>query len=169
MDAELSHVLRVVRREGSILGDILRKAYDRHPLRHSTKTHEVTLSTGHHISIVGAITPSELQSLTDEVALLNGFANRFLYVWSELVELLPFGGDIDRHAVEALARRFDVALEEILRRPAINGTRSYTFAKKARPLWEEVYEALRLGTGDTEAFRAITSRNAAHAARIALI
>ena len=121
---------RVVRREGSILGDILRKAYDRHPLRHSTKTHEVTLSTGHHISIVGAITPSELQSLTDEVALLNGFANRFLYVWSELVELLPFGGDIDRHAVEALARRFDVALEEILRRPAINGTRSYTFAKK---------------------------------------
>ncbi len=61
MDAELSHVLRVVRREGSILGDILRKAYDRHPLRHSTKTHNVTLSTGHHISIVGAITPQRAE------------------------------------------------------------------------------------------------------------
>jgi hypothetical protein len=109
LDAELSRVLRVVRREGSILGDVLRTAFDAWPLRHSTRKDKVTVSTDHHLSVVGSITPAELSALTEELAILNEFANRYLYVRSEIPLLLPFGGTIDETTVVGLATRFHEA------------------------------------------------------------
>jgi hypothetical protein len=79
-DAELSSVLKVVRRDGSILGDILRKSFDYHPLRHSTVKNKWVTASDHHIAVVGSITPEELRSLIDEMSTANGFGNRFLYV-----------------------------------------------------------------------------------------
>ncbi len=61
LSAELSRVLRIIRREGSILGDILREAFDNDPLRHSTLSNKVAVSTGHHLSVLGSITPTELR------------------------------------------------------------------------------------------------------------
>jgi hypothetical protein len=168
-DAELSRVLRVVRREGSILGDVLRTAFDAYPLRHSTRKDKVTVSTNHHLSIVGSITPSELRALTEELAVLNGFANRYLYVWSEIPLLLPFGGLLDENVVEKLATRFHRARQEVMSRPTVNGIRAFTFAPDARDRWEGFYRERRKGIGDTEVFRAITSRQVAHAARVSLI
>jgi hypothetical protein len=168
LDAELSRVLRVARREGSILGDILRTAFDSHPLRHSTRKDKVTVSSRHHLSLVAAITPGELCALTEHLALLNGFANRYLYVWSEIPDLLPHGGhnEVD---LAGLADRFNTARRQVLERPVVNETRPYVFADDARSAWEDFYFERRRGLGDTEAMRAITGRQVAHAARLALI
>jgi hypothetical protein len=169
LDAELSRVLRVVRREGSILGDVLRTAFDSYPLRHSTRKDKVTTSSGHHLSIVGSITPGELRALTEQLAMLNGFANRYLYVWSEIPLLLPFGGEINRDTVTNLAKQFAQARKDVLERIAIGESRLFTFDTEARSRWEGFYAERRRGIGDTEAMKAITSRQVAHAARIALI
>ena len=78
-DAELSSVLRVVGRQGSILGDVIRKCFDYGPLRHQSVEHGAVVATGHHIAIVGSITPEEHRELVGGIAIANGFANRFLY------------------------------------------------------------------------------------------
>jgi hypothetical protein len=169
LDAELSRVLRVVRREGSILGDVLRTAFDAWPLRHSTRKDKVTVSTDHHLSVVGSITPAELSALTEELAILNGFANRYLYVWSEIPLLLPFGGAIDETTVVGLATRFHDAWKQVTARPSMNGTRPFLIAADSRDRWEEFYRERRKGVGDSEAMRAVTSRQVAHAARVSLV
>jgi hypothetical protein len=172
LDAELSSLLRVVRREGSILGDVVRKTFDNRPLRNSTKSGGVEVATDHHLSIVGSTTPGELRALTEEIAILNGFSNRFLYVWSELSILLPTGGHIDDAEVRRLAERFVAVQTWVRHPPAVNGTcRWYSIAKgtPVHDLWVPFFEARRPGLGDSEMMRAITGRQVAHAARIALI
>lgn len=161
LDGELSRVLRVARREGSILADVLRSAFDSWPLRHSTKTDAETVSTGHHLSLVAGITPRELAALTEELAVLNGFANRFLYAWSRIPVLLPYGGKIDTEVVTDLAAKIDTALHDV--------EGDYGFDDGARELWEPFYMERREGIGDSEALRAITSRQAAHAARLSTL
>jgi hypothetical protein len=172
LDAELSSLLRVVRREGSILGDVVRKTFDNRPLRNSTKSGGVEVATDHHLSIVGSTTPGELRALTEEIAILNGFSNRFLYVWSELSLLLPIGGHIDDGEVRRLAERFVAVQTWVRQRPAVNGTsRWYSIVEGSavHGLWDPFFRERRPGLGESEMMRAITGRQVAHAARIALI
>src|SRR5262249_31940798 len=99
LDAELASILKIVKREGSILGDVIRKVFDYSPLRHSTVANKSAVASGHHIAIVGAITPEDLRAHLDELSLVNGLANRFLFVWSRMTTLLPHGAELDRAAV----------------------------------------------------------------------
>lgn len=167
-DAELSSVLKVVRREGSILGDVLRKAYDYSPLRHSTVANKVVVATGHHLAVVGSITPDELRALVDELAIANGFANRFLFVWSRITAWLPDGGNIDRTAIAAIADRIDAALATLDGRIAINGSVHLELDPDAKARWAAFYRQRRTGVGEGIA-RSLSARHVAHAARLALI
>lgn len=167
-DAELSSVLKVVKRDGSILGDVLRKAFDYAPLHHSTVQHKRVIASGHHIAVVGSITPGELRALIDEMAIVNGFANRFLYVWSRLTRLLPYGGEIDRAAVSALAEEIAQGLEALEARIKINGTVQCRLQPTALEQWTAFYNEHRTGVGDG-ILKALSGRHVAHAARLATI
>jgi putative DNA primase/helicase len=172
MDAEFSAVLKVVRRDGSILGDVLRKVFDNRPLQNRTKSAGTEVASGHHLSILGATTPSELRSFTEEISILNGFANRFLYVWSELSVLLPVGGSIDAPSIKRLAEEFVAVQTWVRQKPAVNGTsRWYSIAKDspAFDVWNPFYDRRPGLPNESEMMTAITGRQVAHGARIALI
>ncbi len=124
-NAELSGTFKVCARDGSILGDHLRLAFDGAPMRHATRAHGVVVAGEHHVSIVGSITPPELLKLIDDVSRANGFANRFLFLWAEIGDLLPFGGNVDddsgdphRRARQGPTRRPRAAPGPHLRPPA---------------------------------------------------
>ncbi len=167
-NAELSALFKVATRDGSILSDQLRLAFDGAPMRHSTKGGGIVTATNHHISIVGSITPGELVKLLDDVSRVNGFGNRFLYLWSEMADLLPFGGSVDQHQVDAIGDTISNRLGDLRIRSGLLGFTDYNIADDARGTWSTFYRRARTGIGD--GFTAeMTGRAVAHAARIALI
>lgn len=170
-DAELSTVLRVVRRDGSILGDVIRKAFDYGPLRHSTlKTEKPVIATGHHVAVVGSITPSDHRALVDDIALANGFANRFLYVWSRLTCRLPNGGEIDQAESARVAADIADAIAKLRVQVDANRARPqwYRLDPEATEAWEAFYRERRTGVGHGLA-KALSARQVAQASRLALI
>jgi hypothetical protein len=172
MDAEFSAVLKVVRRDGSILGDVLRKVFDNRPLQNRTKSAGTEVASNHHLSIVGSTTPGELRALTEEISILNGFANRFLYVWSELTRLLPLGGRIDEQGIHRLAEQFVAVQTWVREKPAVNGTSrwfSITEGSAAHRVWDTFYERRPGLPNESEMMTAITGRQVTHGARLALV
>jgi len=168
IDAELSAVFKVARRPDSILSDVLRKAYDYGPLRHSTVTGGWVTATGHHIAIVGSITPAELCALVDDLAIANGFASRFLYAWSRISAWLPDGGDIDDVAVAAISDRLEAAIGQLDHRLKVNGSVRFGLNRDAHERWRAFYRERRVGVG-VGISRALSARHVAHAARLMLI
>jgi hypothetical protein len=167
-DAELSSVLKVVKRDGSILGDVLRKAFDYSPLRHSTVANGWAVATGHHIALVGSITPEELRVHIDGIAIANGMGNRFAFVWSRIAGRLPEGGAVDSARVAEIAQEVGDALTTLEDRISVNGTVHLPLNPAARARWGEFYMDRRTGIG-TGITKALTGRQVVHAARLALI
>jgi hypothetical protein len=162
---EFSAVLRVARRESSILSEIIRQGFDYKPIRHRTKSAGSITSTGHHLAVVGSITPIELFACSNELDLENGWLNRFLFVHAEMQAILPFGGEVDDDAVTKIANRARSALAAL-------GDRSVEYAIKASTptgaLWEPWYRKVRTGTGEGRV-ASLTKRQHVQAARLALI
>jgi hypothetical protein len=167
-DAELSSVLKVVRREGSILGDIIRKAFDYNPLRHSTVSNKFVTASDHHVAVVGSITPDELRALIDDLSIANGFGNRFLYAWSRMTTPLPDGGDVDPIEALAIVDRIQRALDQLEHRISVNGSFTFPFDPAAKDRWHDWYVERRTGSGEGIA-RSLSARHVAHAARASLI
>ena len=88
-ESEFSAVLRVARRESTILSEIIRQGFDYKPIRHRTKTSGTAISTGHHLSVIGSITPAELLRCSDELDVENGWLNRFLFIHAEISGSCP--------------------------------------------------------------------------------
>jgi hypothetical protein len=117
-------------------------------LRHSTVSHKSVVATGHHIAVVGSITPDEMRTLIDGISIANGFANRFLFVWSRMTTWLPEGGAIDPVAVAEVADQVEAALEKLASRIPVNGTVHLPLNPVARERWAEFYLERRTGIGD---------------------
>ncbi len=89
---EFSNVLEKQGREGSILSDTLRNAWDGKPLQNPTKDAAMRASR-HHLSILSGITGEELEEYLHRYPnlLSNGFLNRFLMFSVLGVGSKPFG------------------------------------------------------------------------------
>ncbi len=163
-EAEFSAGLRVARREQSILSQIIRQGFDYKPIQHRTKSHGAIIATGHHLAIVGAITPKELAECSTDLDMENGYLNRFLFVHSEIVRVLPFGGRIDGAEVRSIAGHIRNALDKLADRP----TAEYliTAGGEIGELWGPWYHKVRFGTGTVPA---LTRRQHVHVPRMALI
>jgi hypothetical protein len=138
-DAELGAMLTAAGRDGSILSETLRKAWDREPLRHESRTHGASTATDYMLSIVGSITSHELRASLSALDFRNGFGNRLLYVHAHAVERLPFGGDIDRDRIEPIAADITSAIERAQQRPRTDGRTLYHLTTDARDLWADWY------------------------------
>lgn len=168
---EFAALLRVARRETTILSEIVRQAFDYGPLRNITRGRGSLYASNHHISVIGSITPSELLTLAAELDVTNGWLNRFLFIDSRLAHLLAFGGQVDRNEVARLAERIVLALDRLDSRPLINGTSTaYRLTRESSvgELWRPWYERVRTGTG-IGALASVTRRQHVQAARLALI
>jgi hypothetical protein len=171
-ESEFSAVLRVARRESSILSEIIRQGFDYKPIRHRTKTHGTITSTGHHLAIVGSITPAELFACSSALDVENGWLNRFLFVHSEMQRVLPFGGDVDDAELRSIAAHVGDALDALYQRasaaflapieyPIIEGS-------PTGDVWEPWYRQVRTGSGAGRV-AALTKRQHVQAARLALV
>jgi hypothetical protein len=80
---EIASMLIIASREGSTLSSNLRKAWDGDRVETRSRAKGHTTATGYNAAFLGGITPGELEKrlTADEIA--NGWANRFLWFWSE--------------------------------------------------------------------------------------
>lgn len=162
-EGEFSRVLKVADRKGSILGDMVRNAWDGIPLanRRTSETRgRKKVAEKHHVSIVGDITVGELRTELSETNAINGFGNRFLWVLVRRVRRLPMGGDLTHDDFAALAH--------ILKNAVTNGRKvgQMYFSPAAKDVWADWYMKLPEGSS---LFHTVTARNEANTLRMAMI
>lgn len=132
---EFATLLGRSRRENNVISAAVREAYDGVPMRVKTRT-DPLVATDHHVSIIGAITPEELLAKLTDTDVANGFANRFLVVYSSRSKSLPRDVPFDRPAVNALLTRLDRSLR------AVAGVREMSWTELGAKAWDEYYLAM---------------------------
>ncbi|MCC7350039.1 MAG: DUF3987 domain-containing protein [Phycisphaerales bacterium] len=162
IEGELGQPLKVMSREGNTLSPIIRKAWDSDGRLQSLTKNSPAKATGAHISIIGHITLTELrQLLAGTSELFNGWANRFLWVYTRRRKLLPDGGQL--HAVDLTGekKRLTAAIE--------HGKQDLLIARdrEAADLWERLYPELEVDHPGI--FGAVTARSSAQVLRLAMI
>ena len=90
-ESEFSRLLKIASRDGNVLSENLRQAWDGGTLANITKGRRL-VATAPHISLFGSTTAAELLPLAGELSLANGLLNRFLVVCVRRAQLLPDGG-----------------------------------------------------------------------------
>jgi hypothetical protein len=97
-EPEFARVLTVMAREHATLSQVLRDAWDCRDLRVMTKT--AAVATGPHISVMAHITCEELRRKLTDTDMVNGFANRFIWIAARrtryIAEPEPFTGEAVR-------------------------------------------------------------------------
>lgn len=101
-ESEFANVLHQGKRDGNTLSMALRDLWDGKSIKPATKAAAVGVKYP-HVSIMGAITPSELRSCLAERELTNGFANRFIMIFAERGRLIPFPKATPQNVVNSLA------------------------------------------------------------------
>jgi hypothetical protein len=160
VETEFSRALQAMQREGSTLNSIVRETYDGGLLRSLTKGFPYQ-ATGAHISIIGHGVATELQRLLGGTDLVNGFANRFLWVACRSTRLLPFGGNPGFEIIKGFQKRLQEAVEWSRSSSQVKWT------EEAMALWKEQYPFLRAPRPGT--LGSVVSRAESHAFRLALI
>jgi hypothetical protein len=160
VEEELSSVLSRMSREGNTLSEVLRQAWDGKVLDALTKNNR-TRATGAHVSVIGHVTEEELTRKLSETERANGFANRFLWVYSDRVRSLPFGGDLASVDWSPYTARLRAAIEGARAAGCIG------LSEEARRIFEERYP--ELSTPPPGLFGAVTARGPAQVRRLGLI
>jgi Protein of unknown function (DUF3987) len=134
-EAEFSSLLKVASREGNILSEILRKAWETGNLRNTVKVAPMK-ATGAHIAIVGHITIEELQRTLTTTDAANGFGNRFLWVCVRRAQHLPEGSAFPTQAMAPLIAQLTQAVK------VAKTVTTVQRDEEARAAWKAVYAAL---------------------------
>ena len=161
IEPEFARVLSAASRTGNTLNAVLRDAWDRQTLSVLTKTSPLR-AHGVHISVVGHISVAELRCVLTDTDVMNGFANRFLFVLARRSKLLPFGGSLDDAELVRLGERVRERIE------GAQWTASpIEWTHAAADEWRAAYgELSKAGTG---MFGAATARGEAQCIRLAML
>ena len=103
-ESEFANVLHQTKRDGNTLSAALRDCWDGVAIKPATKSSRIWASHP-HVSLSAAVTATELLSLIEQRELTNGFANRFMVIFSERTKLEPFPKSTPQVEVDALAGR----------------------------------------------------------------
>jgi uncharacterized protein DUF3987 len=132
-EPEFSQPLKMFRREGNILSDVLRRAWDGARLLRTLVKNSPLRATEAHISVVGHTTPGDLRAHLSTTDVCNGVANRFLIVLVERARFLASPERLPGHVRRDLASKTQAALER---------ARAVTYLTRtsaAEALWRDVY------------------------------
>ena len=134
---EFAAPLRIMRRDGSVLSQTLRDAWDGKVLETITKNSPAK-ATNTHVSIIGHVTRDELTKELQYSDCANGFGNRFLLVCVKRSKLLPEGGTLDPTALDPLAAKLRHRISAI----RAEGVLQIELTPDARRFWREIYPDL---------------------------
>ncbi len=160
IESEFSRVLRVAGRDGNILGETLRQAWDSGYLRVRTRNSPLT-ATGAHIAVVGHITEEELRRELTATDQANGLANRFLWIAAQRSKLLAEPEPLEEETARELARRLGRMVEQSRHIDVMKRT------PEAREMWAGEYERLSAERGGLAG--AVVSRAEAQVTRVAML
>ncbi|HEX8289663.1 MAG TPA: DUF3987 domain-containing protein [Pyrinomonadaceae bacterium] len=135
VESEFASVLQMQKREGNILSTVLRNFWDNGEAQTLTKNEPVT-TTGAHVSIIGHITPEELERCINSTDLSNGYANRFLFTYVKRSKNLPDGGRLSQEESLRLTKRFKEAVD------FAKNVQEMKRDEEAAKLWRDVYQKL---------------------------
>lgn len=160
IETEFGSVLKIAQREGSILSNVLRQAWERGDLRTTTKTSPAK-ATDAQISVIGHITATELLRHLLDTEAANGFGNRMVWVLTRRARILPDGAALADGELFPLARRLGDAIAAARQRGRM------VRDTEARELWHKVYK--RLTTSRPGLLGSLVARGAPQVMRVALI
>ncbi|MFC1895334.1 hypothetical protein ACFL0Q_01540 [Thermodesulfobacteriota bacterium] len=135
LDEELAAGLQCTRREGNTLSTVLRCLWDSGNAEPLTKTSRISV-TGGHVGVVTHITLAELNRVLNETELLNGFANRFLWICARRDTLKAFPEAMPEDKLIRLQERIFSKLSRFQERCEMS------LDYPARGLWEKIYPFL---------------------------
>lgn len=133
IESEFASVLSRSRRDGSILSQTLRQAWDGGTLRTLTRKDNSLVATDPHISVIGHITPGEFRATVRSSDIAGGSLNRFLMVMSKRSKMLPRGGNLPDEVLDPLADRVREALQKAQHAGRLKRDEA------ADRLWDEAY------------------------------
>lgn len=165
VESEFGSVLARAKKEGNSLGMVLRQAWDGTTLKSMARKNNKLSSTGHHIVVVGHITPRELNTmLTEGTDVAGGTMNRFLPVLSRRSKKLPDGGGAPDGLVQMLGTELAAACS------AGRRTRRMGRTDEAAHWWRsELYDELTPDVGSDDMVAATIARAAPQVVRLSLI
>lgn len=162
VEEELGAVFKVAQRDGNVITQILRKAWDGGILAPMTKNNRMK-ATDPHINILGHITQFELKALLSANDINNGLANRFLWACVRRTKKLAFPQRMDDHAVNKIADKLYKAFK-LAESSAFNEIR---LDDEARKFWNVKYH--EISTDRYGVLGSVTSRDEAQVLRVALL
>jgi len=136
LESEFSHALKQFSRDGNVLSNVMRDAWDSKPVLRTLTKNSPTRATGAHISIIAHATPEDLTRYLADNECANGLGNRFMFVLTHRARLLPNPTRARSEAVEALIDDLRDALDFARRVGEIRRT------SRAAALWEGLYPDL---------------------------
>ncbi|MFB4306934.1 hypothetical protein [Actinomadura sp. GTD37] len=136
IESEFAAVLGRARREGNVLSPVLRDVWDGKRLQTMTRKVNALTASGHHISVIGHITPTELIAKLTDSDMAGGLVNRFLPCWSIRSKKLPDGGGTPPDVLEYLAAGLTRAKDQTRRYGRMQRTPG------ANRLWHSFYDEL---------------------------
>lgn len=107
---EFGMAFKKLRTDGSTLSARIRDFWGSPARSNVLVKDRKTTATRPHVSFVGHCTPGELKAEMTQVERLNGFANRFLWVWSQKSKTLPLPTSPDPFTRDELTNRLKDAL-----------------------------------------------------------
>jgi hypothetical protein len=135
VEPEFPSVLKVMSREGNILPDVIKRAWDGNNLGSLAKNSPNT-ATAPMVSIIGHSTVDDIKSYLTETDAVNGFGNRFLWPLVRASKDLPEPGRIETVDCNALVRR----LHDIV--AAAKRVKLMERDDRAKRAWREMYPEL---------------------------
>lgn len=136
VESEFAAVLGRARREGNVLSPVLRDVWDGKRLQTLTRKANALTATGHHVTVIGHISPTELIAKLTDSDMAGGLVNRFLPTYSVRSKRLPDGGGVPDDVLEYLAASLKVAKQAARQRGRMYRTPG------ADQLWREIYPTL---------------------------
>ncbi|WP_210494865.1 DUF3987 domain-containing protein [Patulibacter sp. SYSU D01012] len=163
IEPEFGRVMASSRRDGATLSHLVRELWDSDQAASMSRQRPLRVK-GANLSLVGHITPTELQRVADSNAIENGFLNRFLPIMVRRGPLQPFGPP---RSLLARDRRNEAAAEVAAAVEHGHSVGCVELDPVARGLWAELY--YRLAPERPFLAGALQARGIAHVQRLALV
>ena len=161
VETEFSQALKMSRREGNVLSNVLRDVWDGKPLLSTLVKNNPTQATDAHISVIGHTTREDLRTYLADLDIANGLANRFLIVAVERTQLVPAPPRFPEAVRTTLVAETAAALRHARRVGFLPRT------TPAEQLWYELYSDL--STERPGLAGALLARGPAHVMRLAAL